>query len=208
MNERIQLALDGDLDRKSLTPAECVELVEAEGTIEAVVQAIPVYPVPALGPAVLRRIGRRVEAAPPAARTGMAAWVGRPRASTWPWRPGYAVATALAAGAVLLTATLWPRVREERRADQLVLTRFVLAAPEAGAVALAGDFTDWRPAYAMTRSGPGMWTVVVPLAPGVHSYSFVIDGQRWVPDPMAPAVEDGFGGVNSRLAVLRPDRRS
>ncbi|NUQ12639.1 MAG: hypothetical protein HUU26_09995, partial [Gemmatimonadaceae bacterium] len=56
MNERIQQALDGDLDRASLTPAEFAELVEAESAIDAVVRAIPVLPVPALGAAVLRRL--------------------------------------------------------------------------------------------------------------------------------------------------------
>jgi hypothetical protein len=56
----------------------------------------------------------------------------------------------------------------------------------------------------MTRTGPGVWTVVVPLEPGIHNYAFIVDGERWVPDPNAPAVDDGFGGMNSRLAVLAP----
>jgi hypothetical protein len=59
----------------------------------------------------------------------------------------------------------------------------------------------------MTRSGPELWTVVVPLEPGIHTYSFVIDGKRWIADPNAPAFDDGFGGTNSRVAVLMPDAR-
>ena len=35
-----------------------------------------------------------------------------------------------------------------------------------------------------------------------YTYSFVIDGERWVPDPGAPeTVDDGFGGVNSILRL-------
>ncbi len=51
-----------------------------------------------------------------------------------------------------------------------------------------------------------MWSVTVPLEPGVHDYAFVVDGEQWRPDPLAPSVDDGFGGTNSRLALLPPDR--
>ncbi|HUQ81636.1 MAG TPA: glycogen-binding domain-containing protein [Gemmatimonadaceae bacterium] len=123
------------------------------------------------------------------------------------WRPAYALAaaaafTAAAAGLVPMANRLLVRPEPQ------VFTEFVIQAPTASNVALAGDFSGWKPAYAMTRSATGVWTVVVPLAPGVHDYSFVIDGQRWVPDPAAPAVKDGFGGVNSRRAVLPPDGRT
>jgi len=88
-----------------------------------------------------------------------------------------------------------------------VLVQFRLDAPQASEVALAGEFTEWQPIYPLKRSEPGIWTVVVPLEPGIHDYAFIVDGERWLPDPMAPAVEDGFGGLNSRIAVLTPDRR-
>src|SRR5437660_319363 len=39
------------------------------------------------------------------------------------------------------------------------------------------------------------------LAVGQHQYAFVVDGQRWVADPGAPAVDDGFGRRNSVVAV-------
>jgi len=91
------------------------------------------------------------------------------------------------------------------QAPQQVFTQFVLSAPAAKRVAVAGDFSGWKPVHVMTRSEAGVWTVVVPLDPGVHDYAFVVDGERWVPDPKAPTVNDGFGGVNSRLAVMSPD---
>ena len=88
-----------------------------------------------------------------------------------------------------------------------VLIQFHLDAPAAQQVALAGDFTGWQPTYALTRSDNGSWTIVVPMSPGVHEYAFIIDGERWIADPMAPAVEDGFGGQNSKIAVLAADNR-
>ena len=39
----------------------------------------------------------------------------------------------------------------------------------------------------------------------VHDYAFVVDGREWVPDPYAPGIGDGFGGINSRLTLLSPD---
>ena len=98
----------------------------------------------------------------------------------------------------------WEQVGNTQNLDRRILIR--LDAPQARVVTLAGNFTRWKPAYTLTRSEPGIWTVVVALEPGVHDYAFVVDGERWVPDPMAPSVADGFGGVNSRVAVLTPDR--
>ena len=46
-----------------------------------------------------------------------------------------------------------------------------------------------------------MWTALVPMRPGVHDYLFVVDGRGWVPDPAASQVNDGLGGVNSRVLV-------
>jgi 1,4-alpha-glucan branching enzyme len=83
-----------------------------------------------------------------------------------------------------------------------VLVQFRLEAPDARDVRLAADFTGWRPAHALHRSATGVWTVVVAVAPGVHEYGFVVDGERWTPDPLAPQVDDGFGGSNSRLDVI------
>jgi 1,4-alpha-glucan branching enzyme len=72
-------------------------------------------------------------------------------------------------------------------------------------VQLAGSFTNWEPRYELRQSAPGIWTITVPLTEGVHDYAFVVDGQQWVPDPHAPQIGDGFGGTNSRLALLHPD---
>jgi len=43
--------------------------------------------------------------------------------------------------------------------------------------------------------------VTLSLPPGQHQYAFVVDGTRWVPDPTAPAIDDGFGRRNSVLTL-------
>lgn len=81
--------------------------------------------------------------------------------------------------------------------------KFVLYAPAAHQVELAGTFNRWDPAATpLARAGTeGVWTVTVALPVGQHQYAFVVDGQRWVADPAAPAVDDGFGRRNSIMNV-------
>ena len=79
--------------------------------------------------------------------------------------------------------------------------RFFYSAPSAKSVAIAGSFNHWDPDKDRL-AGPdknGVWTVVLPLAPGRYEYRFVVDGTDWVPDPSSPTVDDGLGGLNSLL---------
>jgi len=84
-----------------------------------------------------------------------------------------------------------------------VLVRFVLYAPGAHRVAVAGTFNQWdRGAAPLVPAGrSGVWTTTLALPVGQHQYAFVVDGARWVVDPGAPAVDDGFGRRNSVVAV-------
>jgi hypothetical protein len=88
-------------------------------------------------------------------------------------------------------------------APDTVFVRFDLTAPGAREVAVAGSFNGWRPeATRMVRGAGGVWSVTVPLAIGEHRYQFVVNGRRWVPDPLAQAlVDDDFGGRNSVIVV-------
>lgn len=212
MHHRIQRALDGELPREGLTAAELAGVAAAEAEIGAVLRALPRGQIPDLAPAVMQRIAAReaqTARAAQASGSGLAArlrtmlgWIWKPRPISFGWRPAY----GFAAAAMLVVMLVIGRETAPRGdVTQPVLTQFLLNAPDAQQVMLAGDFTGWQPAHTMTRTAPGVWTVVVALDPGVHSYAFVIDGEQWVPDPNAPAVEDGFGGFNSRLAVLAPD---
>jgi 1,4-alpha-glucan branching enzyme len=70
--------------------------------------------------------------------------------------------------------------------------------PEAGRVALAGTFNDWRPeATRMIALGEGRWAKELLLPPGTYEYRVVVDGV-WMPDPLAvETTPNPFGGVNS-----------
>jgi len=73
-------------------------------------------------------------------------------------------------------------------------------------VAVAGDFSDWN-SLQMERKNDNCWVITLKVKPGKYQYSFVIDGNEWVPDPGSPRqVEDGFGGVNSVLVVNGGER--
>ena len=114
----------------------------------------------------------------------------------------WALAPALALAAILVL-WLWPAGSAPPTAPSLVTVRFVLTAPDAHAVSLAGTFNQWDAhATPLIRTGAsGVWTATVSLPPGQHQYVFVVDGVRWVPDPAAPAVDDGFGRHNSVLTL-------
>ena len=88
-------------------------------------------------------------------------------------------------------------------ADPQVFVQFRLDA-SASRVQLAGSFTNWEPRFDLHQSAPGIWTITVPLTQGVHDYAFVVNGKQWIPDPYAPHIDDGFGGTNSRLALMSP----
>lgn len=208
MNDRIQRALDGELPRSDLSVTERAALERAEAALARVVSALPQADLPDLSQAVLARIrGPEAEFARPRDRAGLFRWLVTPRSLTI--RPAWGLLAAAALAAFLLVRPApepAPVLLTDATAQPaMVLVHFQLEAPAASDVRLAGDFTDWQPTHPLSRSESGTWSVVVPLTPGVHEYAFVVDGRDWTPDPLAPAVADGFGGVNSRVAVLTPD---
>jgi hypothetical protein len=138
----------------------------------------------------------------------------------WTFRPATAIAAGVACAMVgsALAALLLGRPRGEAGDVLANLTatmplpgerggrstvRFVFVAPYASRVSLVGDFNGWNPgAMPMQRSTDGhAWLLDVPLAPGRHVYSFVVDGDL-APDPTAPrAGEDDFGVPSSVVLV-------
>ena len=89
------------------------------------------------------------------------------------------------------------------RADTVQLVRFVFVDLKAERVELVGDFNEWaRGSTQLKRSGaPGVWAVSVPLSPGRHEYAFIINGSRWVADPLAVKSSDDFGTESSVIRV-------
>jgi 1,4-alpha-glucan branching enzyme len=73
-------------------------------------------------------------------------------------------------------------------------------------VEVVGSFTDWRPGAIPLQDDDrdGVWQTEVVLPAGEHEYMFVVDGERWVPDPLAGRyADDGFGRQNA-VIIVRP----
>ncbi|MEO8908942.1 MAG: isoamylase early set domain-containing protein [Gemmatimonadaceae bacterium] len=89
------------------------------------------------------------------------------------------------------------------RSDTVNLVRFVFVDANARRVELVGDFNEWsKGATELKPSGArGVWTVSVPLSPGRHEYAFIINGSRWVADPLAVKSSDDFGTESSVIRV-------
>ncbi|HAJ32083.1 MAG TPA: hypothetical protein DCK79_01730 [Candidatus Atribacteria bacterium] len=75
---------------------------------------------------------------------------------------------------------------------------------KAHTVAIAGDFNGWNPQANILEDpdGDGIWTGTLKLEPGRYEYMFVLDGEKWFPDPNALRyVKDGFGNRNAILEI-------
>jgi len=78
--------------------------------------------------------------------------------------------------------------------------------PSAQEVALIGSFNDWQSNDGeMVQIRPGLWEGVLDVpARGTHRYKFLINRSRWVHDPENPLrIEDGFGGFNSLITIVK-----
>jgi hypothetical protein len=153
--------------------------------------------------AVMARLGRGVEAHPNA----LWRWFLRPRqlrASPLLAAAALAVVAGLSAAVTSLVVRAGRPEAAAAGRTGTVLVRFELVAPEAGRVALAGSFNGWSDStlFFHRNSASGTWSITVPLKPGEYEYLFVLDGERWIPDPGAHAqVDDGLGNVNSMIVV-------
>ena len=93
--------------------------------------------------------------------------------------------------------------------DTVQLVRFVFVDSGASSVALVGDFNEWtKGATELKPSGaPGVWSVSVPLTPGRHEYAFIVNGTRWVADPLAVKSSDDFGTESSVIRIGTAGKR-
>jgi AMP-activated protein kinase-like protein len=84
-------------------------------------------------------------------------------------------------------------------------TTFTLHGARARSVALTGDFLAWDPQGVPLHEGPaGEWTVQLDLEPGVHRYTFIVDGREWRDDPSAIPLTDDFGETRSAVVIPSP----
>jgi hypothetical protein len=212
MDSPIHDCIDGHRDRDELTARERRELAALEALIGAVTQPLRTAPAPDLSARVMARVAEIRSRPSHTERLVAALW----RPLDWFWtprqlqlRPAYAVASfaVLAAVAVFLPPPGSQAHPHGVGAGAIVAdapqvyVQFRLEARGASRVTLAGSFTGWQPTYELRETEHGTWSILVPLRPGVHDYAFIVDGQEWVADPHALHIDDGFGGVNSRIAL-------
>ena len=178
---------------------------QPEDAVERIVRQLQ-RPVP-IDPAVDGRVMDEILRLPvPGGRSAARVawgWVTRPRHIALSPLGGLAIATGVAALALVLSGRRpgsAPPAEDTPREFE-----FVVVAPRAASVSLVGDFNDWdaarTPMRPSQRGGP-LWTAVVPLAPGRYRYAFLVDGSRWLADPAAPrARDDEFGTPSSVVTV-------
>ena len=205
LDPRIARVLDGELTVDALPPE-----LRAEAAAALRVLAVVDRDAPRLSAGFDTRVMAAVRAR---AEYGAVGWRARlsERARRWlvepwqvtvrlrPWTVGAALASAALAFVLLRPAGQTPVAAA---APDSIAVRFVLYAPGAHHVSVAGTFNQWdRAAAPLVAASGGVWSATLMLPPGEHQYTFVVDGERWVPDPAAPAVDDGFGRTNSLVAV-------
>jgi hypothetical protein len=115
------------------------------------------------------------------------------------WVSVAAAAVLLVAGSVSLTLGFVDR------GASAVVVQLTFEAPRANAVSVVGDWNGWDPT-AHSLSDPdadGTWSIELRVEAGKeYQYQFIVDGEKWVPDPNAAIhVSDGFGGTNSILNI-------
>ena len=149
--------------------------------------------------------GKRLRKAPPEGLSKRIAerlvQEGRPRAISW---HRWVAVPAAAAVIVVVTFFMTHRFFQPSHSGTVVV-RLMFDAPGAREVSVVGDWNGWDPAAdrLTDRDGDGIWEIELRLKRGEeHQYQFLIDREKWVPDPKAPLqVEDGFGGLNSILQI-------
>jgi hypothetical protein len=149
----------------------------------------------------------------PATASARHSWWRRERVFRVSPLAGLALAAGIGAIIVVSSVTLGSRistraaapaqVAQTAKPDTVQLVRFVFVDPRAASVELVGDFNEWaRGTTELKRSGaPGVWAVSLPLSPGRHEYAFIINGSRWVADPLAVRSTDDFGTESSVIRV-------
>jgi hypothetical protein len=129
----------------------------------------------------------------------------RRRVFTWPRIATVGLALAAGLAAILLIPrtpnTLTPGESEG-------IAQFVGHFPGARSVEVVGSFNNWSRGLLHLRdeNHDGIWHVAAVLPAGQHEYMFVVDGERWVTDPLAGRfVDDGFGaGQENSVLIVRP----
>lgn len=173
-------------------------------------------------PRLMEQVRREAAALYPAAvSTNNASWWRTERVVKVSPLAGLAMAAGLA-GVIALSSLVGgtksspvPPVAQNSPAQQGIapdtvhLVRFVFVDPRATTVEIVGDFNAWTKGVTrLERSAaPGVWAASVALPAGRHEYAFIINGTRWIADPLAPKSSDDFG-VESAVIHVGPAGQS
>jgi 1,4-alpha-glucan branching enzyme len=84
-----------------------------------------------------------------------------------------------------------------KKNPKLMKSEFILSAPQAKSVFIAGDFNQWNlSAHPLKQDKKGVWKISLALGPGRYEYRFLVDGE-WHNDPnCSSSVENPFGTLN------------
>lgn len=88
--------------------------------------------------------------------------------------------------------------------QERVWIRFIYIDEDANDMAVAGDFSDWEPISLEKQvvDGKQLWSGLIPITKGEHTYMFVKDGEEWLTDPLAEVKrDDGFGNKNAVIVL-------
>jgi hypothetical protein len=193
IDPQVHRVLDGEIPADGLNAAQREQLA----TLTRAAHALSAVP----HASVAARVMAEVRRPPESAGVRLARWLTERHAVTISFRPVWslALAAALAAVAVIPGHGPGPVI-----GDQEGIAQFVGRFPGAKSVDVVGSFTDWRSGAVVLRDDDhdGIWRGTVVLPVGQHEYMFVVDGERWVTDPLAGRyVDDGFGRQNALLFV-------
>ena len=207
MTDELDRYLDDEVGDDAITATALADAEAWDRMVESFRAAAPRAPAPAW---LEQNVMRDIEALPHPGRLA--------RALQWLTNPTPVRVSPLAAGLVVAAfalVLLLPQTTPGPRsgtpgatttadgAASVVYVQFVLEAPGATSVSLAGDFSDWEASVTLAdQNADGLWTARVPVRPGVYGYMFLIDGTEWRTDPRADRYQDdGFGNRNAVLAV-------
>ncbi len=199
MKDELHRHLDGDLSADALDVGDRGHADQWERMVESFRTAAPRGDAP---PWLEQRVMAEIAVLP--ARGAVR------RALDWLVRPASVrlspLAWALVAATLVLLFVWQPRDGGpllDPAAGPVVYVQFSLEAPNATSVSVAGDFSEWQPAFSLEDpDGDGVWTARVPVEPGVYAYMFLVDESSWQTDPNAGRYQDdGFGNRNAVLAV-------
>ena len=213
MNDRIHSWLDGEIPLEDLSAEERKRAFAIHHWLRA---AEDLHDTPA--PGISDRVMNALPPGPPPQK-GAAPWKGLLEGlhrgfSYRPVRLGHAAAMAAICLVLGFGLGQWRALGDSptttasapdtatATAAPAVFVRFDLEVNDANSVHLAGSFSDWEPRHELTHTGDGLWTITIPLDPGVHDYVFVVNGEHHLLDPSAPRIADGFGSFSNRLALL------